>query len=110
MDGKRVWAHWVWMKYGLDFLKQDGQWRILTFRCYEVARAPYDRDWITFAAVDREDLDSRLAWFGDDGVPVFLPETDEPAESLYYPYAPHRAQTLDPEPPAPFTDLPDTFR
>jgi len=110
VDGKRVWAHWVWMKYGLDFLKQDGQWRILTFRCYEVARAPYDKDWITFAAVDREDLDSRLAWFGDDGVPVFLPETDEPAESLYHPYAPHRAQTLDPEPPAPFTDLPDTFR
>jgi hypothetical protein len=38
VDGKKVWAHWVWCKYGVDFLKQDGAWRIWHFRCFEVAR------------------------------------------------------------------------
>jgi hypothetical protein len=110
VDGKRIWAHWVWMKYALDFVRQGSEWRILTLRCYEVARAPFDRDWVSFAAIDREALDSRLAWFGDDGVPVFLPETDEPAATANHPYAPHRVQTLDPVPPGPYTDFQDTFK
>ena len=49
VDGQRVWAHWVWCQYGLDFLKQDGEWKIWHFRCLEVARAPYSENWITFA-------------------------------------------------------------
>jgi hypothetical protein len=110
VDGNRVWAHWVWMKYALDFVRQGTDWRILTLRCYEVARAPFDRDWVSFAAIDREGLDSRLAWFGDDGVPVYLPETDEPAASRSDPYAPHRVQRLDPVPPHPYTRFEDTFR
>ncbi len=69
VDGKPVWAHWVWCKYGVDFIKQDGEWRIWHFRCYEVARAPFNRDWISFAKDNQESHDSQLAWFGDDGVP-----------------------------------------
>jgi hypothetical protein len=110
VDGKPVWAHWVWCRYGVDFLKQDGEWRIWRFRCYEVARAPFDRDWVTFAGTNRESHDSRLAWFGDDGVPVLLPEEDEPVETFYHPYATDRAQTLDPEPPLPYDEFEDTFR
>ena len=80
VDGKPVWAHWVWCKYGVDFLKQDGEWRIWHFRCYEVARAPFNRDWVSFAKDNQESHDSQLAWFGDDGVPVFLPPVDEPVD------------------------------
>ena len=80
VDGKPVWAHWVWCKYGVDFIKQDGEWRIWHFRCYEVARAPFNRDWISFAKDNQESHDSQLAWFGDDGVPVFLPPVDEPVD------------------------------
>jgi len=110
VDGKRVWAHWVWCKYGVDFVKQDGEWWIWHFRCYEVARAPFDRDWITFAAHNRESHDSQLAWFGDDGVPVFLPPVDAPVTTHYLPYATDRAQMLDPAPPLPYRDFVDTFR
>jgi hypothetical protein len=110
VDGKQVWAHWVWCKYGVDFLKQDGRWRIWRFRCYELARAPFDRDWVSFASDNQESHDSRLAWFGDDGVPVYLPPEDEPVETYYHPYANDRAQVLDPEPPLPYTDYEDTFK
>ena len=106
VDGKPVWAHWVWCKYGVDFIKQDGEWRIWHFRCYEVARAPFNRDWISFAKDNQESHDSQLAWFGDDGVPVFLPPVDEPVTTTnYYPYANDKAQVLDPEPPLPYDEV-----
>jgi hypothetical protein len=111
VDGKPVWAHWVWCKYGVDFIKQDGEWRIWHFRCYEVARAPFNRDWISFAKDNQESHDSQLAWFGDDGVPVFLPTVDEPVTTTsYYPYANDGVQVLEPEPPLPYDTFQDSFR
>ena len=52
-EGRKVWAHWVWCKYGIDFLKQDGQWRIWRFRCFEIARAPFDENWIASRPTSR---------------------------------------------------------
>ena len=63
VDGKPVWAHWVWCKYGVDFIKQDGEWRIWHFRCYEVARAPFNRDWISFAE-DNQEQPRLASWPG----------------------------------------------
>jgi SnoaL-like domain len=110
VEGKKVWAHWVWCKYGVDFLKQDGQWRIWKFRCFEVARAPYDENWISFAAHDRAAYESKLMYFGDDGKPVFLPAVDEPTVTPSYPYETTTSQALVPEPPQSYTKFEDTFR
>ena len=79
---KRVWAHWVWCQYAIDFLKQDGQWRIWHFRCLEIARAPYSENWITFSEKNQIAFEQDLAYFGDDGKPVFMPTPDEPAEKV----------------------------
>jgi hypothetical protein len=46
VQGKRVWAHWVWCKYAVDFLRQDGAWKIWKFRCYELSRAPFEENWM----------------------------------------------------------------
>lgn len=109
VDGRKVWAHWVWAKYGLDFLKQDGEWRILTFRCFEVARAPYDENWISFATHDRDEFDGKLMYFGDDGKPVFLPPVEGPCVTPSYVYHIDTAQQLVPDPPRPYTTWEDTF-
>lgn len=110
VDGHKVWAHWVWCKYGVDFLKQDGQWRIWRFRCFEVARAPYDENWIAFAAHERATYEAKLMYFGDDGKPVFLPPVDGPAVTPSQPYQVDTAQQLVPEPPRPYAQHQDTFR
>jgi hypothetical protein len=110
VDGKKVWAHWVWCKYGIDFLKQDGQWRIWKFRCFEVTRAPYDENWIAFAAHERAAYESKLMYFGDDGTPVFLPPVDGPTVTPSYPYETTTSQGLVPEPPQPYSEFEDTFR
>jgi hypothetical protein len=77
--------------------------------CYEVARAPYEEDWITFAAHERAEYEAKLMYFGDDGKPVFYPPVNGPTLTKTFPYELHTSQQLLPEPPLPFTDIPDTF-
>jgi hypothetical protein len=109
VEGKKVWAHWVWCKYAIDFLRQDGEWKIWKFRCYELARAPFHENWVSFGVKNRQAFDLDLMYFGDDGRPVFMPPADEPVPAESYPYDPARVQTLEPEPPAPHPTFSDTY-
>jgi hypothetical protein len=108
--GKKVWAHWVWCKYAIDFLRQDGEWKIWKFRCYELARAPFHEDWISFGEKNQAAFDLDLMYFGDDGKPVFMPPADEPVPTEYHPYNPSTRQTLEPTPPVPHETFTDTFK
>jgi hypothetical protein len=107
--GKKVWAHWVWCKYGVDFLKQDGTWKIWHFRCFEVARAPYHENWIKFQSRGAESFDQDLMYFGEDGRPKFMPPPDAPATEPAERYAPDRRQQLQPRPPVPYGTFSETF-
>ena len=114
VHGKKVWAHWVQMKYGVDFIRQDGQWKIWHFRCYEVSRARFDKNWIAMAAevqdnAGNDKFNADLMYLGEDGKPVFMPKADGPPKSLAYPYRPDHSMTLDPVPPAPYKTFKDTF-
>ena len=110
VQGQKVWAHWVWCKYALDFLRQDGEWKIWKFRCYELARAPFEENWISFAEKNEHAFALDLMYFGDDGKAVFMPPADEPVPAAYHPYHPSTRQTLEPEPPAPHEHFTDTFQ
>ncbi|MGH1523960.1 nuclear transport factor 2 family protein [Leifsonia sp. L25] len=110
VQGKKVWAHWVWCKYAIDFLRQDGEWRIWKFRCYELARAPFEENWVSFGEKNQAAFDLDLMYFGDDGKPVFMPPADEPVPSENHPYSPSTVQKLEPEPPAPHDTFADTFK
>jgi SnoaL-like protein len=111
VDGKPVWAHWVWCTYGVDFVKQDGEWRIWHFRCYEVARAPFDRDWDQLRRGRPGEPRLAAGLLRRRRRPVFPPQVDEPVTTTdHHPYANDRIQTLDPEPPVPYTEFEDTFR
>lgn len=110
VDGKRVWMHNVYVKYAIDFIKQDGEWKIWHFRCFEVVREPYGMGWIPWAAVaDHGGFNSELMYIGDDGRPVFMPKADEPARIKANPYSIHKGQTLDARPPEPYRTFSETF-
>ncbi len=110
VHGKRVWAHWLQIKYGVDFIRQDGEWKIWHFRCFEISRARFDRNWISLAAEIQDDaannkFNADLMYLGEDGKPVYMPPVDGPPKSLAYPYRPDGRIELQPALPTPY----DTF-
>ncbi len=110
VDGKKVWMHNVYLKYGIDFIKQDGEWKIWHFHCFEVARAPYKMGWIPFAAAAQDDsFNFDLMYIGEDGAPVFMPKPDEPVTVRNNTYRTDTAQTLEARPPEPYRTFSETF-
>lgn len=114
VHGKKVWAHWVQMKYGVDFIRQDGQWKIWHFRCFEISRARFDRNWISLAAEVQDSsrnakFNADLMYLGDDGKPVFMPPVDAPPKTLAYPYRPDGRIELQPSLPVPYDTFGHTF-
>lgn len=110
VDGKKVWMHTVYAKYGVDFIKQDGVWKIWHFHCFEVARAPYGLGWIPFAAAAQDSpFADDLMYFGEDGKPVMMPKPNEAATIRHNPYRTDRGQTLDLLPPVPYRTFGETF-
>lgn len=110
VDGKKVWMHNVVAKYGIDFLKQDGVWKIWHFHCYDVYRSPVGMGWIPFAAQSQNNAFSDdLMYFGEDGKPVLMPKPDAPATVRGNPYRTDTSQSLDAVPPVPYGTFKDTF-
>lgn len=110
VQGKKVWMHNVYLKYGVDFIKQDGQWKIWHFHCFEVARAPYGMGWIPFAAAAQDDaFNVDLMYVGEDGKPVFMPPVDGPATVMSNTYRTDSSQRLEARPPEPYRTFSETF-
>jgi len=110
IDGKRVWMHEIMVKYGVDFIRQDGQWKIWHLHCYEVARSPQGMGWIPFAAKSQDNpFADDLMYFGEDGNPVLMPKPDAPVTMRNNPYRTDTGQTLDAPPPVPYRTISETF-
>lgn len=110
VNGKKVWMHNVYLKYGIDFIKQDGEWKIWHFHCFEVARAPYGMGWIPFAAAAQDDsFNVDLMYVGEDGKPVFMPPVDGPATVMGNMYRTDSPQRLEARPPEPYRTFSETF-
>lgn len=43
-DGK-IKAFWAWLKYGCDFIKEDGKWKIWHSHVYPIFMTPYEKSW-----------------------------------------------------------------
>jgi len=114
VNGKKVWAHNIQARYHIDFLNQDGEWRIWHFRCVELSRSPFSQNWIAFAAMleanaSTAQFHNDLAFFGDDGVPTFMPEVDGPPKNIAYGYRTDHAMSLEPPLPEPYATAEETF-
>ncbi|MFM6830049.1 MAG: nuclear transport factor 2 family protein [Novosphingobium sp.] len=110
VDGKRVWMHEIMVKYGVDFIRQDGEWKIWHFHCFEVARSPQGMGWIPFASQSQNNpFSDDLMYFGEDGKPVMMPKPDAPVTMRNNPYRTDTGQTLDAPPPVPYRTISETF-
>lgn len=87
-DGKPV-AAWNFGKYDMEYIKQNGEWKILAFRWHQMFLTPYDKGWV------EENV--------DPGFSAYSSKPDRPsAPDFYAPYAPDKDNRFDPPPPAPY--------
>lgn len=54
-------CHWVWHKVGVDFIKIDGVWKIWHILSFQILRASYYKDWITYS-LDRPAVGAMMAF------------------------------------------------
>ncbi len=80
---------WGWGAYGVDFIKEDGQWKIWHFHIYRIFRAPYKESWTVWDP-DAEEI------MPPDAIKVDRPGKDD------YPYRANQPFIFKPDPPAPY--------
>jgi hypothetical protein len=88
-DGKLT-ALWCWGKYAIDFVKEDGAWKIWHFKWFRTFITPYDVSW-----VDRP-MEPEMARFSPDGDFGYKPT------SYHRPYFPDQVQESIPPAPRPY--------
>jgi len=82
-------AYWAWGKYSVDFIKEDGKWKIWHQRGYITFRTRFDRSWIE--APDPDPLTPRDTQY---------PPDRRDAVSTYY--DPKGVRQMIPAPPDPY--------
>ena len=88
-------AVWSWNKYGVDFVKEDDEWRFWHFHLYRIFKTPYDKSWVDVPynpPPPQTDPDKR---------------PDKPS-SYDRVYSPTAVTENIPEPPAPYETWDDT--
>jgi SnoaL-like domain len=83
-------AFWAWCKYGCDFVREDGQWKIWHLHVFGIFLAPYGRSW----AEQPEDM--------VDPPPMLKEHEPDRPPTTHWQYAPDRVYVNEPSPPAPY--------
>ena len=94
LDGKLT-AMWVWGTYGVDFIKEDAQWKIRNNHVYLNIITPFDVPWTAEKPGDAGDI--------GDIFPPGLPDEYKPNRPSTYTwmYSPSAVMELVPVPPEP---------
>ena len=98
VDGKLT-AFWMWEKYGVDFVKEDGKWKFWHFHVYTDFMTPYEKSWV------ENSLGPRLS----PKFPPDFPKPNKPSISDYPQYSPFTNPQFEPRPPEPYETFDDTF-
>jgi hypothetical protein len=84
-------AAWNYGKYEMEYVKQNGEWKVLAFRWHQMFLSPYDQGWV------KQNIHP-----GSSGTPI---PADRPSASDFYaPYAPDKMNKFDPAPPIAYAE------
>jgi len=95
--GERVLADWIWLKFGVHFIREHGEWKILKLHIYDIFRCPFHEDWVTFShrRMEEEALMDAQTRFGMSGTTPGGPST------FHWQYTTDGIPVLEPVPPEP---------
>ena len=55
-DEEESHAFWSWAKFGMDFIREEGEWKIWSFKIYPLFRSPYDTPFVDDEKVPYEGM------------------------------------------------------
>lgn len=84
-------AFWIWIKYGFDFVRENGEWKIWHMSVHCIFMCPYETSW-----VDMEPLPPRRQMPPEIGPDRYLPSPPP------WRYATDKPQVNIPAPPEPY--------
>ena len=87
-------AGWMWEKYGVDFVREEGQWKIWHMRVYTDFSVP---------------VGGRMGEGGGMGAPPPQPSWDHTYQHPYEAWAPGVSPKLVPRPPEPYRTFSETW-
>jgi hypothetical protein len=93
-------GHWCWTKYGCDFIREDGKWKMWHYHVYRIFRTPYDVDWAEEYETKKEAAQKTKTAGFTTVKPSFPTTFDNPYTTKYIaqpvPAAPEPFETWDP--------------
>jgi len=95
-------AAWTWGAYGIDFINEDGEWKIWHFNIYSTFNAPYLKSWVAWDPDARGPMPARSP--DEEGAkrkgpePVAATRQGKPDS----PYKADRIFIFKPDPPEPY--------
>jgi len=92
---KVIRAHWAWMRYGNDFIFEDGQWKIWHLHVFGLFMAPYDKSWAELGDVHQ--APEMPAEYAPDRPPTYSWGYSTKIETELVPKPPVPYKTFDPQ-------------
>ena len=103
---EKLQAYWHWDRYGIDFIKEDGKWKIWHFFVGREFTTPYEKSWVD-TAIDNEDAyDFAIQAFKE--WPGFTEPHATPLNH-FETYSPYKVPILQPRLPEPYRTFSETF-
>jgi len=87
-------AHWAWMRYGNDFILEDGEWKIWHLHVYGMIMCPFDKSWTE--AGDVHAAPPMPPEYAPDRPPTFSWSYQTNVETVLVPAPPLPYETFDP--------------
>ena len=103
---EKLQAYWHWDRYGVDFIKEDGTWKIWHFFVGREFTTPYEKSWVDSALDNEEAYAMALLLF--EQWPGFAQPHAAPLNS-FESYSPFKVATLQPRLPEPYGTFSETF-
>jgi hypothetical protein len=101
MNGK-IQAAWIWERFAVDFIKEDGKWKIWHFNALVQFMTPYEKSWVT-SALEPSIAAHRPAYYQEPDIPMARCQFYNPKE-LCGPLSPNF-----PKQPVPYETFSETF-
>ncbi|MBP2643700.1 MAG: nuclear transport factor 2 family protein [Firmicutes bacterium] len=88
-------AHWAWMRYGCDFILEDGEWKIWHLHVFGMFMCPFEKSWADLG--DIHQAPELAEEYKPDRPPTYSWSYNKNAVAELVPAPPKPYETFDPK-------------